>query len=177
MTGTLIPLSPTEVAARLKAGKAHLVDIREADEVAREHVAGAARAPLSTFEAADLTIAADRDVIFMCRTGARTGANCDRLASRVEGEAYVLAGGLEAWKSAGLATRVDTRAPLEMMRQVQIGAGSLILTGAALGLLVHPGFWALSAFVGAGLLMAGVTGFCGMAKVLALAPWNRTAKA
>lgn len=177
MTGTLIPLSPTEVAARLKAGKAHLVDIRETDEVAREHIAGAARAPLSTFEAADLTIAADRDVIFMCRTGNRTGANCDRLASRVEGEAYVLAGGLEAWKSAGLATRVDTEAPLEMMRQVQIGAGSLILIGAALGLLVHPGFWALSAFVGAGLLMAGVTGFCGMAKVLAVMPWNRTAKA
>lgn len=177
MTGTLIPLSPTEVAARLKAGKAHLVDIRETDEVAREHIAGAARAPLSTFEAADLNIAADRDVIFMCRTGARTGANCDRLASRVEGEAYVLTGGLEAWKGAGLATRVDARAPLEMMRQVQIGAGSLILIGAALGLLVHPGFWALSAFVGAGLLMAGVTGFCGMARVLALAPWNRTAKA
>lgn len=177
MTATLIPLTPAEVAAKLKAGKAHLVDIREADEVAREHIAGAARAPLSTFEAADLNIAADRDVIFMCRTGARTGANCDRLATRVEGEAYVLAGGLDAWKKAGLATRMDAKAPLEMMRQVQIGAGSLILIGAALGVLVHPGFWALSAFVGAGLLMAGVTGFCGMARVLAVMPWNQTAKA
>ena len=177
MTATLIPLAPAEVAAKLKAGKAHLVDIREADEVAREHIAGAARAPLSTFEAADLNIAADRDVIFMCRTGARTGANCDRLATRVEGEAYVLAGGLDAWKKAGLATRMDAKAPLEMMRQVQIGAGSLILIGASLGVLVHPGFWALSAFVGAGLLMAGVTGFCGMARVLAVMPWNQTAKA
>jgi rhodanese-related sulfurtransferase len=177
MTATLIPLTPAEVAAQMKAGKAHLVDIREADEVAREHIAGAARAPLSAFEAADLNIAADRDVIFMCRTGARTGANCDRLAARIEGEAYVLAGGLEAWKAAGLATRVDAKAPLEMMRQVQIGAGSLILIGAALGLFVHPGFWALSAFVGAGLLMAGVTGFCGMARVLAVMPWNQTAKA
>lgn len=177
MTATLIPLTPAEVAAKLKAGKAHLVDIREADEVAREHIAGAARAPLSTFEAADLNIAADRDVILMCRTGARTGANCDRLATRVEGEAYVLAGGLDAWKKAGLATRMDAKAPLEMMRQVQIGAGSLILIGAALGMFIHPGFWALSAFVGAGLLMAGMTGFCGMARVLAVMPWNQTARA
>lgn len=177
MTAVLIPLSPAEVSARLKSGRAHLVDIREPDEVAREHIAGAARAPLSTFEAADLNIAADREVIFMCRTGNRTGANCDRLAARVEGEAYVLEGGLDAWKKAGLATRLDAKAPLEMMRQVQIGAGSLILIGALLGVLVHPGFWAMAAFVGAGLLTAGVTGFCGMARVLAVMPWNRPARA
>lgn len=177
MTAVLIPLSPAEVSARLKAGRAHLVDIREPDEIAREHIAGAARAPLSAFEAADLNIAADHDVIFMCRTGNRTGVNCDRLAARVEGEAYVLDGGLDAWKKAGLATRVDGKAPLEMMRQVQIGAGSLILIGAALGLFVHPAFWALSAFVGVGLLVAGLTGFCGMARVLAVMPWNRTARA
>ena len=71
----------------------------------------------------------------------------------------------------------DRSAPLEMFRQVQIGAGSLILLGAALGLFVHPGFFALSALVGAGLLTAGITGFCGMAKVLAVAPWNRTTAA
>lgn len=175
MSAVLIPLSPAEVSRRLKTGQAHLVDIREADEVAREHIAGAASAPLSTFEAADLNIAPDRDVIFMCRTGNRTGANCHRLASRVQGETYVLEGGLDAWKVAGLATTVDRKAPLEMMRQVQIGAGSLILIGAILGVVVHPAFWGLAAFVGAGLLMAGVTGFCGMARVLAVMPWNRAA--
>ncbi len=177
MTAVLIPLSPAEVSIRLKAGQAHLVDIREADEVAREHIAGASRAPLSTFEAADLNITPGRDVIFMCRTGNRTGANCQRLANRVQGEVFVLEGGLDAWKAAGLETRIDRRAPLEMMRQVQIGAGSLILIGGALGTWVHPGFWALSAFVGAGLLTAGVTGFCGMARVLAVMPWNRPARA
>lgn len=177
MTAKLVPLSPAEVAARLKAGAAHLVDIREPDEFAREHIAGAARAPLSTFEAADLNIAPDRDVIFMCRTGNRTGANCQRLAARTEGQVHVLEGGLDAWKAAGLATVVDRKAPLEMMRQVQIGAGSLILIGAALGTWINPLFWALSAFVGAGLLTAGVTGFCGMARVLAVMPWNRPARA
>jgi rhodanese-related sulfurtransferase len=60
-----------------------------------------------------------------------------------------------------------------MMRQVQIGAGSLVLLGVLLGLLVHPGFLAIAAFAGAGLTLAGATGFCGMARLLAVAPWNR----
>ena len=177
MSAQLILLSPSEVAERLKAGTAHLVDIREADEVAREAIAGAASAPLSTFEAVDLTLAPDSAVVFMCRTGQRTGANCNRLAARVAGEAFVLEGGLDAWNAAGLATTVNHSAPLEMMRQVQIGAGSLILVGSVLGLWVHPAFWALAAFVGVGLLTAGLTGFCGMARVLALAPWNQKARA
>ena len=61
------------------------------------------------------------------------------------------------------------------MRQVQIVAGSLVLTGVVLGALVSPGFYALSGFVGAGLLFAGASGFCGMARLLAFMPWNRRA--
>ena len=173
---TLIPLSPAEVAARLKSGAARLVDIREPDEYARDHIVGALPAPLSAFEAADLTLKAGQDVVFMCRSGNRTGVNCQRLADRVTGPAYVLAGGLDAWKKAGLATRIDVKAPLELMRQVQMAAGGLILLGGLLGVTVHPAFWGLSAFVGAGLFVAGATGFCGMARLLLLAPWNRALK-
>lgn len=172
----LIPLSPADVAARLKDRAAVLVDIREPDEVAREHVGGAVPAPLSTFEAAHLALQPDREVIFMCRTGGRTGQNCDRLTARVPGDAFVLEGGLEAWKAAGLPTVVDRKAPLELIRQVHIAAGGLILTGAVLGSFVHPMGWLLSAFVGAGLLVAGATGFCGMARLLAVMPWNRAAR-
>lgn len=75
--------------------------------------------------------------------------------------------------SAGLPVTENRKAPLEMMRQVQIGAGSLVLLGVALGYGAHPGFFGLSGAVGAGLLMAGVTGFCGLARLLDLAPWNR----
>lgn len=177
MTSILVPLSPADLAGRLQTGRALLVDIREPDEFAREHVTGAIAAPLSTFEQANLTIDPARDVVFMCRTGNRTGSNCDRLAGRVEGRAWVLEGGLDAWKAAGLPVVANRKAPLEMIRQVQIGAGSLVLIGVGLGVLVHPSFYALSAFVGAGLLMAGLTGFCGLARVLALAPWNRPASA
>lgn len=100
MTATLTPLSPRDVAACLAEGDAVLIDVREPDEYAGEHVPGSISAPLSAFEGAHLGDAGT--VIFTCRSGARTGANCDRLAARVEGAAYVLAGGLGAWKAAGL---------------------------------------------------------------------------
>jgi rhodanese-related sulfurtransferase len=175
MTTRLIPLAPAEVAARLKSGAAVLVDIREADEYARSHVPGAVSRPLSSFEAAHLRIEPGSDVIFTCRTGMRTGANCDRLAAAVDGEAFVLEGGLDNWSKAGLPTSVDRTAPLEMTRQVHIVAGMLVVTGVVLGFAIHPAFFALSGFVGAGLTFAGATGFCGMARLLALAPWNRQA--
>jgi rhodanese-related sulfurtransferase len=177
MTSTLNSLSPAEVAERLKQGRAVLIDIREADEYARRHVPGALSRPLSGFEAAHLKIEPAKDVVFTCRTGMRTGANCARLARAVDGEAFVLDGGVDAWAQAGLPVAEDVKAPLEIMRQVQIAAGLLVLVGVALGVSVHPGFLAISAFVGAGLAFAGATGWCGMATLLALAPWNRRAAA
>jgi rhodanese-related sulfurtransferase len=173
MTATLLSLPPAEVRARLENGRAVLIDIREADEFARSHVPGARSLPLSGWEGANLPAAAGTEVIFTCRSGMRTAGACDRLAARVPGPAYVLDGGLDAWGKAGLPLAVDHDAPLEIMRQVQIAAGSLVLAGVLLGWLVAPGFFALAAFVGAGLTFAGATGFCGMARLLMLAPWNR----
>lgn len=177
MTAVLTPLPPKEVAARLKAGRAVLVDVREPDEFARRRVRGAHSRPLSAFEAAHLKIEPARDVIFTCRSGMRTQVNCDRLAAAVDGSAFVLEGGLEAWAAAGLPVEEDRKAPLELMRQVQIAAGLLVLAGVGLGIAVHPGFFGLSAFVGAGLTFAGATGFCGMARLLQAAPWNRPVRA
>jgi hypothetical protein len=64
---------------------------------------------------------------------------------------------------------------ISVIRQVQMGAGMLILAGLALGLLVNPYFLAITGFVGAGLSVAGFTGFCGMANVLMIMPWNKVA--
>jgi rhodanese-related sulfurtransferase len=150
-----------------------LVDIREADEHARERVPGARNRPLSKLTA--LESGGAKIVIFHCRSGARTAANAPRLASATDCQASILEGGLNAWKRAGLPVTTDTRQPIEIMRQVQITAGSLVLLGVALGLWVSPAFFGLSAFVGAGLVFAGVSGWCGMAKMLAYMPWNRRA--
>jgi len=173
MTAKLTALPAQTVADRLKAGAAVLVDVREADEFARRHVPGALSRPLSGFEAAHLGVEPEQDVVFTCRSGMRTQAHCQRLAAAVDGPAYVLEGGLDAWAAAGLALAEDRRAPIEIMRQVQIAAGLLILLGLGLGVFASPAFLLLSGFVGAGLTFAGVSGFCGMARLLALAPWNR----
>jgi len=173
MSTILTPLSAQETQRRLADRSAVLVDIREPDEFARRHIPGAISQPLSGWEAADLSIDPNHDVIFTCRSGMRTAEVCDRLAARVWGSAYVLQGGIDAWGKAGLPLAVDAKAPLEIMRQVQIAAGLLVLTGVILGFLVAPGWFGLSAFVGAGLTFAGATGFCGMARLLMLAPWNR----
>lgn len=177
MPSVLHKLSPQEVQARLAAGRAVLVDIREADEFARAHVPGAKSQPLSQFEQAHLAVAPDADVIFTCRTGMRTQGACDRLAARVEGDAFVLDGGLDAWARAGLPVEEDRKAPMELNRQVQIAAGTMILLGVILGFLVSPLWFGLSGFVGAGLTFAGLSGTCAMARLLMLAPWNRTAAA
>lgn len=168
----LTALSPEAVHERLRQGHALLVDIREADEFARRHVSGALSLPLSKFGTAPLPVVAGANVIFTCRTGMRT-ANCGILAAPVTGTAYVLDGGIDAWAAAGFPVEANARAPLEMMRQVQIVAGLLVLLGVVLGFLVRPEFYGLAAFVGAGLTMAGITGFCGMARLLAFLPWNR----
>lgn len=175
MTKTLITLKPEAVEQRVRKGHALLIDIREDDEFARRHIPGALSRPLSRFEAAALPEMAGTDVIFTCRSGVRTAANAERLAISVCGNAFALEGGLDGWDRAGLTVEANRKAPLEMMRQVQIAAGSLVLLGAIFGWLVSPLFFGLSAFVGAGLMFAGISGFCGMARMLAMLPWNRPA--
>jgi rhodanese-related sulfurtransferase len=152
-----------------------LIDIREADEHARERIPGARHHALSRIDTENPARPGDDVLVFHCRSGARTRANAPRLlaAAGAGCQTYVLEGGIEAWKKAGLPTAVDTRQPIEINRQVQIAAGSLVLAGVVLGALVAPGFYVLSGFVGAGLAFAGISGFCGMARLFALMPWNR----
>ncbi len=170
-------ISPTRAAELIKQG-AVLVDIREADEHARERIPGARHHALSRIDAETPVRAGDDVLVFHCRSGARTKGNAGKLAAAAgQCQTYVLEGGIDAWRKAGLPVALDRKQPIEIMRQVQIAAGSLVLIGVLLGAFVAPGFYALSGFVGAGLLFAGVTGFCGMANMLALMPWNRRASA
>ncbi|KAF0097355.1 MAG: rhodanese-like protein [Rhodospirillaceae bacterium] len=166
-----LPTIDVSHARRLIDEGAVLVDIRESDEHARERVPSARHHALSRLSSIDTQGATA--VIFHCRSGARTAGNAQRLAASVECDAYILEGGIDAWRKAGLAIAVDRRQPIEIMRQVQITAGSLVVLGVMLGVWVAPAYFALSAFVGAGLAFAGITGWCGMAKLLALMPWNR----
>jgi rhodanese-related sulfurtransferase len=168
-----ISVTPAEAARLVREEGAVLVDIREPDEQARERIPGAHAMPLSRLNAVPLP--EGRPLVFLCRSGARTAAEAARLAARAgeAGGVMLLQGGLQAWKRAGLPVQADPRQPIEMVRQVHIAAGALVLMGVLLGTFLAPGFYALAGFVGAGLVFAGATGFCGMAHLLRRMPWNR----
>jgi len=171
-----LPISTitAQEAKQLISNGALLVDIRSPDEYAREHIAGARLHPLSQITANAIGVDAPA-VIFHCRSGFRTAANAATLASAARCKAYILEGGLEAWRDSGLPTIKDVTRPIDVMRQTQLVIGSLILAGVLLGALAAPVFNIIPALMGLGLIVAGLTGQCGMAKALALLPMNRRA--
>ena len=171
---SLPTISPQDVRQLLEAG-AVLIDIRERDEHAQERIPGARHHALSEIE--KRPPGGGVPIIYHCRRGNRTLSHADRLRAVAQCEAYVLEGGIDAWMKAGLPVIRNRRQPVELMRQVQIAAGSLVVIGVGLGAVASPAFYALSGFVGAGLVFAGVTGTCAMARLLSLAPWNRGAAA
>lgn len=168
---SLKPIS-AKIAHNLISQGAILIDIRAADEYAREHIAAARHTPMDHLKTA-APLDAPAGVIFHCKSGNRTQLNAKTLSAFVSGEAYVLEGGLDAWKNAGLPVVTDISQPIELQRQVQITAGTMILSGAVLGATISPWFHVLSGAIGAGLIFAGVSGFCGMARLLLIMPWNR----
>jgi rhodanese-related sulfurtransferase len=172
---TLQELDAPTAKSWLERADTILLDVREPDEHAREHIPSARLTPLSTFNPDTLNLKGARRVIVHCASGLRSAQAAERLhAAGIESVAH-LKGGLPAWRGAGYEVVGDPRAPLPIMRQVQLIAGSLVAAGVALGVFVHPGFLALSAFVGAGLVFAGATGWCGMAMLLGRLPYNRRA--
>lgn len=171
---TIGTISPRDAKALIAQG-ARLIDIREADEYLREHIPLAHLAPLSALEQGGLpaSVRSER-IIFHCQSGKRTQNNAAKLqALAAPAEVLLLEGGIDGWKAAGLPTAEDKSQPLPLMRQVQIAAGGLTLLGVVLGYSMSQGFFLLSGFVGAGLIFAGLTGFCGMARLLDKMPWNR----
>ena len=91
-------------------------------------------------------------------------------------KSYILEGGLNAWKDAGLGIVIDRTKPIELQRQVQIAAIFLVLTGVTLSLALSSWLLVIPPFVGCGLVFAGISGWCGMARLLAMMPWNRTSR-
>lgn len=159
----------------LDKGEAVLVDVREPDEFARGHIPRATSVPLAKVQDAIPTLAAtpQTKLVFQCQKGGRSGQACTLVGERI---VYNLEGGISAWESAGLPIESSmgnnaTRLPL--MRQVQITVGALILLSVILGFLGISAGFMLAGFFGAGLLFAGISGWCGMALLLAKMPWNR----
>ena len=172
-TPTRTQLNAADLRQKLERGERYqLIDVRSPQEYAEGHVPGAMNLPMEQAEARLSDMHDHAPVVLICQSGRRAGMTCELLKNHRD-DLLILEGGTQAWKDAGLPVVKTAATRLPLMRQVQLIAGLLILTGTLLSLFVHPGWIGLAIFVGAGLTVAGSTGFCGMAVILEKMPWNR----
>ena len=164
-----------QLSSEISSGKrVSLIDVRTPAEHGEVHIEGSQLMPLDRLDAGAVRSAASgaERCVLICRSGKRAeqayqklqAAGCENLA--------VLEGGVMGWESEGLPVVRGAKA-MSLERQVRIAAGMMVLIGVALGTWVHSGVYGLSAFVGAGLVFAGITDWCGMAMLLAKMPWNQ----
>ncbi len=164
-------IKPSELKKMLAEGSADLIDVRNTDEFIEKHIKGAKNIPLPILSA-DQLIMTKGKVVTQCKSGKRGGEAYLKLKKMNPNvEVYNLEGGIIAWEKEKFDT-VSISDKLPIMRQVQIIAGSLVVAGTIIGIGANAAFLLFPIFVGLGLVIAGVTGWCGMAKLLAYMPWN-----
>jgi rhodanese-related sulfurtransferase len=175
---SVLEITPQELAERWQCGTIELIDVRTPLEFRAVHVAHARNVPLDRLDPAALVAAqrAGEPLYVVCQSGARGRQACEKLLAAGLTNVWNVAGGTAACQKAGLPI-VTGRKAVSLERQVRIAAGSLGLLGIVLGWFAHPAFYLLSAFVGAGLVFAGITDTCGMGLLLARMPWNRCSEA
>jgi len=154
----------------------NVIDVRTPAEFSRVHASGARSIPLDELD--PLATAAQRgdakDPIYViCQSGARAAKAIQSFQDAGVPNVYSIEGGTAAWEKMGLPVERGRSKVISLERQVRIGAGFLVLLGVVLATIVRPAFLSIPALVGAGLMFAGITDYCGMAIVLGKMPWNR----
>ena len=169
-------IDPVEVNKLLDAGyNLEFVDVRTPAEFRGIHAVGAHNIPLDELDPESLMHGRDDEaepVYFICRSDSRARKACEAMISAGYRNVVNVAGGTVAWDDLGLPV-VRGKETIALDRQVRIAAGFLVLLGTILGWLVHPAWYGLSTFIGAGLIFSGATDSCGMAKALSQMPWNQ----
>ena len=153
-----------------------LLDVRTPVEFRDFHVLGAKNIPLDQLtaeQALELAGTKEKPLYLLCRSGSRAKIAAERLSAAGFPHVFCVTGGAVACRNHGLKCVTGERQVISLERQVRIAAGSLVLLGMLLGVFLHGAFYALSAFVGAGLIFAGLTDWCGMGLLLSKMPWNR----
>ena len=173
---SILTISPSDLVELCRDGKKiDLIDVRTPVEYQEVHATLARNIPLDQLD--PVSLMQDRNgskepLYVICRSGKRGQQACKKFIKTCYTNVINVEGGTLAWESCGLPV-VRGKKTISLERQVRIAAGSLVCLGALLSWLVHPAFIALSAFVGAGLVFAGITDTCGMGLLLARMPWNR----
>jgi rhodanese-related sulfurtransferase len=170
-------ITANELSNLVASGKSiDLIDVRTPVEFREVHVAIARNEPLDRLDPKAIQAArngsSSEPLYVICRSGSRGKQACEKFVATGNVNVINVEGGTMACVEAGVPV-VRGKKTMSLERQVRIAAGSLVLVGAVLGYFVHPYWIALSAFVGAGLVFAGVTDTCGMGMMLARMPWNK----
>ncbi|MER6185851.1 rhodanese-like domain-containing protein [Streptomyces sp. NPDC001652] len=179
MTSSPTPVTLAAGQVRARLHELTVIDVRTPAEYASGHLPGALNIPLDHVRRAlpEIRHAAERgDILVVCASGARS-ENARKLLAEQDVTTATLVGGTGAWAAEGhdlhTLAACETRAGWSMERQVRFTAGSLVLLGLLLGLLVHPALLLISAGVAGGLVFSALTDTCGMAVVLGKLPHNR----
>jgi len=157
-------------------GLVHLIDVRTPAEFGAVHAKGAVNIPLDKLEASALAYCNGNPAFFICKSGIRARKAMEKLAESGFSNMIEVEGGTDAWVKEKLPVQKGRKA-LGLEQQVRLIVGGMALTGAGVVLAGQPMGLALVAFMGLGMVYAGITDTCGMAMVLAKAPWNRGASA
>ena len=173
--------SAAALAERSKAGGSiDLIDVRTPREYREVHVEFARNVPLDQLDPVAVLQSrrdsAHEPLYVVCQSGSRGQQACDKFLKAGFSNAINVEDGTPACVAAGLPI-IRGKKAVSLERQVRVAAGSLVLLGILLGWLLHPACYGLSAFVGAGLVFAGITDTCGMGLLLARMPWNRCGEA
>ena len=167
-------ITPAELQKILTSQPASaVIDVRTPAEFAEVHVPQARNVPLDELKPGSLQIQKGQPVYLLCRSGQRATKAADKFAKEGFSQPVVVEGGTLAWIEANLPVMRGTVKVISLERQVRIAAGAIVLTGVLLARFVNFNFIWLSGFVGAGLIFAGITDFCGMGLLLAKMPWNK----
>ena len=149
-----------------------LIDVRTPAEYGSVHAKDARNYPMESLDLKEISFSKDKEIHVICQSGGRSAKVCQKMDAAGFEKVFNVEGGTSSWHKTGLPV-VEGKKVMSLERQVRIAAGSLVVIGAVVGQFVHSGGFGLSAFVGAGLVFAGVTDTCGMGMMIAKMPWNR----
>ncbi|WP_084591526.1 rhodanese-like domain-containing protein [Gilvimarinus agarilyticus] len=156
-----------------------VIDIRTAAEVKACHLPGSIHIPVNEITPERVRGAlhdagkTGQPVYLLCQSGKRADMAANTLNGQLDEPLIIIEGGVNALTETSATLVNGTKTAISLECQVRIAAGGLVVTGVLTGFFIHPAFFALSGFVGTGLMFAGITDTCAMGMLIARMPWNR----
>lgn len=151
-----------------------ILDVRSPREYSEGHIPNAVLRPLPELSpgAVKPLLGDGKRCLVVCKAGTRATNAAQILAAAGVTDLAVIEGGMDAWAAAGLPVKRGSEG-VSIQSQTRFIAGFMVFAGVLLGVFVNSNWLYLSGFVGCGLMLAGLTGWCGLSLFLARMPWNR----